>query len=278
MQAAVMGTRLASTVTSEHSLHITKKIFWTDSETVLKWIRSETRKYPSVFEANRVAEILDTTRVEDWRWIPTKENVADEATRDTEHLEIKSTSRWFTGPEFLSQDETCWPQDKWQTPEVEQAFCLQIREQVKLADVIDVHRFSSWMRMIRALDWARILVKKWRTWRQAPKGDTKKLCLPVAHVLQQENEILKMIQTESFPGDAQHLRERKSVTHGSRLYQLSPILGVDGLVRMDGRIRACSGVGLATRQPIFLDGKHPAVRLLIHTLHVSEVIMEEKGF
>ena len=123
--------------------------------------------------------------------------------------------------------------------------------------------------MIRALAWARILVKKWRTWRRAPKGDIKKLCLPVAHVLQQENEILKMIQTESFPGDAQHLRERKSVTHGSRLFQLSPILGDDGLIRMDGRIRACSEVGLAARQPIFLDGKHPAVRLLIHTLHVS---------
>ena len=67
----------------------------------------------------------------------------------------------------------------------------------------------------------------------------------------------------------QHLHERKGVTRRSRFFQLSPIIGDDGLIEKDGRIRECSEIGLAARQPIFSDGKHPAVRLLIHTVHVS---------
>ena len=35
----------------------------------------------------------------------TKDNVANEATRDTEHIEITSSFWWFTGPQFLVRGE-----------------------------------------------------------------------------------------------------------------------------------------------------------------------------
>ena len=66
LQAAVMGSRLAQTIIDLHTLKICKKVLWTDSQTVVKWIRSEARKHPP-FVINRISEILDTTAVEEWR-------------------------------------------------------------------------------------------------------------------------------------------------------------------------------------------------------------------
>ena len=144
LQAAVMGSRLAHTIIEMHTLKISTKILWTDSQTVIKCIGSEVRKYPP-FVINRISEILDSTVVEEWRWVPTKQNVADDATRDTEHIDITSSSRWFSGPEFLALDDDDWPKEKLYT-EPEISFIMMEREKL-----IDFSRFSSWTRLIRTM-------------------------------------------------------------------------------------------------------------------------------
>jgi len=45
LQAAVMGSRLATTIKKEPSIEIYQTFFWTDSQTVLCWIRSDARMY-----------------------------------------------------------------------------------------------------------------------------------------------------------------------------------------------------------------------------------------
>ncbi|XP_017468636.1 PREDICTED: uncharacterized protein LOC108360729 [Rhagoletis zephyria] len=79
LQAAVLGARLAAGVLASHTLHIQRQTFWTDSRTVLAWIRSDHRRY-SQFVAFRVSELLELTEVKDWRWLPSLDNVADDAT------------------------------------------------------------------------------------------------------------------------------------------------------------------------------------------------------
>ena len=64
LQAAVMGSRVAQTIIKMHTLKICRKILWTDSQTVIKWIRSEARKYPP-FVINQISEIQDSTAVEE---------------------------------------------------------------------------------------------------------------------------------------------------------------------------------------------------------------------
>ncbi|XP_036335211.1 uncharacterized protein LOC118745705 [Rhagoletis pomonella] len=70
LQAAVLGTRLMQTIREEHSVVVNDCLLWSDSSTVMKWIRSLHRRYKP-FVQNRVAEILASTSVSDWRWIPT---------------------------------------------------------------------------------------------------------------------------------------------------------------------------------------------------------------
>ena len=80
LMAALMGSRLSSTIKNEHDVLINDVVFWSDSKTVLHWIRSDPGRYKQ-FVANRLGEIQELTETHQWRWVPTQENVADDATR-----------------------------------------------------------------------------------------------------------------------------------------------------------------------------------------------------
>ncbi|XP_070855552.1 uncharacterized protein [Drosophila suzukii] len=105
LMAAVLGLRLAKCLESELSNEIEKRVFWTDAQDVLFWIRSDARKYPQ-FVALRVGEILKGSEVGEWRWVPSEQNVADDGTKWTKGVEVNSSIRWFSGPNYLLQDES----------------------------------------------------------------------------------------------------------------------------------------------------------------------------
>jgi hypothetical protein len=107
LEACRLGVRLARVVIEETSLKITKKMFWTDSQTALSWIVSDHRK----FVANRVGDILESSTVAEWNWIPERKNVADEATKKMKNIDLSPTGRWLSGPEFLRCAEDEW--QKW---------------------------------------------------------------------------------------------------------------------------------------------------------------------
>lgn len=152
LQAAVMGCRLAETAQQEHDIKPTLRIFWTDSRTVLAWIRNGPQIYKP-FVAHRIAEIHEHTKTNEWRWVPTKDNVADDATRDTPN-DFTSEHRWLQGPAFLHDVPTAWPLEDTITtldPETkaEERICMITTTPSILEALPDVKRFSSWLRVIR---------------------------------------------------------------------------------------------------------------------------------
>ena len=78
LQAAVLGCRLTQMLETEHTLKWQQLHLWTDSMTVLHWIRADARQFKP-FVAHRVGEIRDSTEPRKWPWVPTQHNVADEA-------------------------------------------------------------------------------------------------------------------------------------------------------------------------------------------------------
>lgn len=65
LHGALLGTRLADTVQKEHKdIKPSKRYFWTDSSTVLQWIRSDPRTFKS-YVAFRLGEIDELSFVVD---------------------------------------------------------------------------------------------------------------------------------------------------------------------------------------------------------------------
>ncbi|GBP51145.1 hypothetical protein EVAR_33896_1 [Eumeta japonica] len=67
LQAAVMGTRMATTVIEEHDRKPNTKFYWTDSKTVLTWLKNGARSYKP-FVAHRIAAIEENSTLNEWRW------------------------------------------------------------------------------------------------------------------------------------------------------------------------------------------------------------------
>ncbi|XP_036347068.1 uncharacterized protein LOC118756408 [Rhagoletis pomonella] len=105
LQAAVIGIRLASMVAKVQRIGIRSLFWWTDSKTVLRWIRMDPRKLQQ-YVMHRVGEILEASSINQWKWVPSKQNPADLATKVSASSDY---SLWFTGPEFLAKEQGAWP-------------------------------------------------------------------------------------------------------------------------------------------------------------------------
>lgn len=161
LQAALLGARLSESIVREMDVKPTSVTFWTDSTTVLAWIQAGPRTFKT-FVAHRLAEIEDLTKPHQWRWTPTKHNVADDATRDTPR-ELDENHRWFQGPAFLRLDADEFPQRRQTNAEELRSAEMKTAAAVNTATtapqtelpVPDAARFSSWTRLLRAT--ARVL-------------------------------------------------------------------------------------------------------------------------
>ena len=75
---------------------------WTDSMISQWWITNTDREYKQFVE-NPVAEIRRNSPPEQWRCFPTADNPADIASRGVRSIELKESSLWLHGPDFLSK-------------------------------------------------------------------------------------------------------------------------------------------------------------------------------
>lgn len=102
VSAALTGAQLANVLQTELTLPIRKSVLWSDSTTVLHWIKSESC-HNKVFVGTRVAEIQSLTDVSSWRY------PADDITRGKTLKELSRPHHWHQSPEFLRQSEDHWP-------------------------------------------------------------------------------------------------------------------------------------------------------------------------
>ncbi|XP_043482815.1 uncharacterized protein LOC122511551 [Leptopilina heterotoma] len=249
LQAGVIGCRLAETIKKELELQINEQYFWTDSRTVLQWIQNDPRTYPP-YVSHRLGEIDELSNIQEWRWVPSKENPADIATRDT-NFTPSSMSHWFQGPAFLEKGKENWPESV-----IKQNFVI-LNVKIPNFGTPDINRFSSWLRLIRT-------TMKVLQFVQLCKGNviSKKQLFDKA-----ERQWILQTQQESFGAELESLKRGENIDKGSKLLCLCPKLDQDGLLRVDGRINAARNVSKKMKNPIILDGKHPYSRLLIDYFH-----------
>ena len=95
-------------IVDEDGVEIERTFFWTDSTTVLQWLHGADKRQP-VFVANRVAEVRESSTIDQWRHVEGSLNPADIGTRGKSVHELEK-SEWFTGPAWLREKEDAWLQ------------------------------------------------------------------------------------------------------------------------------------------------------------------------
>lgn len=79
---------------------------WTDSTIVLHWIQSESQQY-KVFMGTQMADIEELVGLDNWRYVPSEVNPANDITCGKYLVDFIKPNRWSC---FLHQLPTDWPQ------------------------------------------------------------------------------------------------------------------------------------------------------------------------
>ncbi|XP_062715284.1 uncharacterized protein LOC134291501 [Aedes albopictus] len=273
LMACVLGVRLAMFAVDGHSLAVKKHFFWTDAEVAMSWIYADPRKYRP-FVAFRVGEILEKSNREDWRWVSSKQNPADEATKWGVGPHFSKNSIWYEGPEFLRYPAHQWPQQKRTGIVSDEIRACYAHRQLKIPEqLIEVDRFSSWRKMLRTMAHVLRFVNNCRT---TLPGQGRNIGHLTQFELQKAEEYLfRAVQWECFVDELATLtnnqklpyQNRQELERTSPLYKLSPILDSSGVLRLDSRISAALHVPAEMKHPIILPKRHRLTTLVLEDLH-----------
>ena len=295
LQAAVLGSRLMDSVCTNHSLKITKRYLWTDSSTVLSWIRSDHRKFKT-YVAHRIGEILSLTQPEQWNWIASQKNIADCLTKWCKETEPTSDGRWFNGPDFLYTPEECWPTKDTGLSRAEEElrprFVLHHTTCPMPGGIIDVSRFSKWETLLRTVALVKRFISncklrlkglpieavivtekvlKSATW-SVPALQTP---LRQREFLEAENLLFRIAQSDSYPDESEILLQNRdkasdkwlNLEKSSVLFKKSPFADEYGVLRVEGRTAHAMYADFDARFPIIMPRNHHLTLLLLNHYH-----------
>ena len=273
LQAALLAARLRDGVHRALTMTIDRTFMWTDSTTVLQWLRSMDKQ--PVFVANRVSEILELTTIDEWHHVPTADNPADAGTRGLSASGLLESS-WLKGPDFLRTND--WPfkpaddflkkiksckLDSVLESDLDQTGTVTLTATVTTtASTFEWQKYSSYEKLLRIVVYMLRLLPKY----SANRTDCGLITDP-AELELAEQKLFYLTQTESFPTERKNLLKSSPLNKSSKLNQFSPFIGPNGLLRTSGRTKQLEVATFDVKHPILLDGRHPVVRLFLEHLH-----------
>lgn len=221
----------------------------------------------------RVGEILETTSISEWRWVPTKLNVADEATKWGKGPDVEPNSRWFKGPEFLYMPEECWPQQTVLSADTnEELRSILVHQELLSSSLVVVSRFSKWERLLRSVAYVLHFVDNCRA-----RKEHRTNLLDQTDFDRAERMLWRLAQTTEYADELGELsrtskeaaRRQIRFDKSSKIRKLSPFLDEFGVIRMEGRIEASPYASYNAKYPIILPKEHYVTELLIDWYHRS---------
>ena len=261
LTAALVSVRVSSLLHSEMK-HDVEEYFWTDSKVVLGYIHNDARRF-HVFVANRVQQIRDRTRPQQWRYVKTDENPADPASRGLNARDL-AESNWLQGPAFLwncdlPPEEQIDTQTLYEDPEVRKVRVHASSTKEENVVLKRIQNFSDWQRVVKAVTLLRRFVsckvhgKEFVRISPSSEEDRQETC----------RMIIQLLQREAFAEEIRMLERSYPISTKSKLYKLDPFLDEDGILRVGGRL---------VQSSLLYGVKHPM--LLPRKSHVTELIIK----
>lgn len=270
LMASVLAVRLSNLIRAELDWNIDYITFWTDSTTVLQYIRNENRRFQR-FVATRLEEIHEHTTPEQWRHVPGAVNPADDGTRGLPIEAFRPKCRWWSGPAFLSQTVDQWPCARVsEVPEDDEEVLKPRVSQSVLAVVVGsnlgqlLNDVSSWSKLQRCVSWLARFVRHLRS-----KEETRRASFPkeisLAEMKEASTSIVRMVQSQHFQDEFLALQSGKKIKADSRLMTLSPIL-LNGVICVGGRLRHAP-LTSENINPMIVPYQHHIATLIITYYH-----------
>ncbi|XP_071044575.1 uncharacterized protein [Parasteatoda tepidariorum] len=253
--ACCIGSRLLANIIKDLNLNNIDIYCWTDSTTVLSWIKRELNW--GIFVQNRVKEIRSLTSHTMWRHIPGSFNPADLASRGCSAEQLIER-RWWEGPNWLYENEQNWPKS-FEAPdenlvnsELRKSVIVNLSKNDNVYDNWYYKYFSSYKKIVNMIAW---IFRFYNNCRNLGKNCSK--FLSVNELDRAEKSLILLIQKDSFTG-----------INDNKLRQLRPFFDNDGIIR--------AKTNLVFREdksnfiyPVILPSDHPVVKLLIINCHIE---------
>ena len=242
-----------------------KVVFFSDSNIVLSWIRSQAREFKP-FVSARVAEIQSNSDPSQWRHVPGELNVADDVSHGIPAQRL--IGRWKQEPEFLRLSEEEWPQEN-STADLNEVEKERRKTQAILLtgspEVIDCKKFPNWRKLVRTSAYVLRFIWSLRIRCQAKKlPETPEQQMQVSHGPLAPQELEK---AEKYWVKESHKTLQDRLKKGE-LQQLSPFTDENGIIRVGGRVDEAL-VSYETKHPAMLPRDH-WISLLI-TQHFDQI-------
>ena len=272
LTAAVLSVKIACLIRKELNLGNITERFWTDSQVVLTYIRSTTKRF-KVFVANQVQKIQEhSDGKSQWKYLKGRDNPVDDALRGLDPRKETSSSRWFSGPAFLWQREELWPSYNVVTcvgdddPEIKRDVKVNAVQLVN--DVLENVKkwISNWSKLKRIIALLLIYLRRFLLKVHRKKGMVK-MTAKLWHCawysefswpkFSPDGRVIdnKIISVKVFLKWAEDLgRGRIILNKKSSIYKLDPYLDRHGLLRVCGRIQK-SIVSEQMKHPVLLAKK-----------------------
>ncbi|XP_033761536.1 uncharacterized protein LOC117343299 [Pecten maximus] len=267
---AVLATELYDTIRDEMDIEFDRVQFFTDSRVVLGYIRNETKRF-FVYVENRVERIRRSSRPEDWNYVCSKLNPADEATRSVPADRLQNCM-WLNGPSHILIDEPDLGEDT-DYPLVSPEEDIEIRTCKTEVEETSEQRFdssrfsyfSSWYRLVRAITNVKHLATRWT--RTIKGQDSNHSATHDSNLVKRSEQfIVKVVQSEAFHKEIQSLSHGKNIPRNSSILNLDPYLDDDGLLRVGGRLKN-SNLLKCQKNPIILPKAHHVSKLTVAHYH-----------
>jgi len=188
--------------------------------------------------------------------VPSQSNPADLISRGIDPSTLTTSTLWWKGPQWLSQEPSSWPTTEFNTPtealEVRKVHvaCLQIPEDT-------IQRFSKLHRLIRVIAYCRRFINNCRL----PKADRQTTTLSAQDLDQAQTCCVKMVQQISYAQEMKNLMENQEVAATSSLKILHPFIDKEGLLRVGGQLQQ-SMLPYQARHQMILPPNHHFIMLV----------------
>ena len=233
---------------------------------VLGYIKNEAKRFHT-FVTNRVQEITIPTKIEQWRYIDTKNNPANHASRrrTAEELVKSNNYYWFSEPSFLWEKEI--PYNKEESlvlpigdPEVKATVFTTGKKQDEFSLVNCISKFSDWQKAVAVVTYLRRLIQ-----RNKPTSIHRTL----RETQEAEFAIFKFVQICTFKEEITILSAKggnHELAKNSPLIRLDPLLNEYGILIVGGRLQQAS-FSFEQRHPVILPQAHHITALIIDCYH-----------